>query len=110
MKLNITDLSYDSKEYEYKGAKLWIRPYPFSMSDTVIRADALVITGEKQFEVFDYCLPKWDNVVGSDGKPIPCNTEVKKKIYDFRVDPDMIQFVVEKSGAFKRRKEEEEKN
>jgi len=110
MKLDLARLSYDAKEYPFRdGAVLKIRPYPFSQGRTSFKAGALVIEGSVQCEMFKYCLVGWENVMGEDGKPIPCNDEVKHKIYDFKI-AGMPEFVLGVVYEFFSEKENQEKN
>jgi hypothetical protein len=110
MKLDVAGLSYDAKEYPFKdGAVLKIRPYPYSQGQVSFKAGALVIDGRAQCEMFKHCLVGWENVVGADGKPIPCTDEVKHKIYDFKM-AGMTDFVLGVVYDFVREKENQEKN
>lgn len=110
MKLEIAALSYDARDYEFQdGAVLKIRPYPFSQGQVIYRDGALVIDGKIQCEMFKYCLVGWENVVGEDGKPIPCNDQVKQKIYDFKM-AGIPDFVIRTVYDFISEKEHQEKN
>lgn len=110
MKLDFTDLSYDAKQYDFGDARLNIRPYPSSLGNILVRDQDMVISGSDRCKVFKYCLTDWENVVGADGKPLPCTDEVKQKLFDFNLNPKLIMFVMEKSRQFEKIKEEEEKN
>jgi len=110
MKLDFTDLSYDPKWHDFGDARLEIRPYPSSLGNLLIRDKAVVISGKDRCEVFKYCLTGWERVIGADGKPLPCTNEVKQKLFDFNLNPELIMFVMEKSRQFEEAKEEEEKN
>ena len=108
MQLNLDELSYDAKAYEFDGALLSIRPYPSSLTTVSLTATGVMISGDEQAKIFAYCLVGWDNVVGADGKALECTPDVKKKIFDFRV-AGIPNFVLLKSRQFEEEKAAAEK-
>lgn len=113
MQLDFSNLSYDAREYEYEfdGQKctMKIRPYPASLQNTVISKDGLVLQGDDQFEIFNYCLVSFSGITDANGKAIPCNKEIKKKIFDFNLS-GIPAFVLGKSRVFEEEKAEAEEN
>jgi len=117
--LDITKLSYEAEWYDFEtgdkitgpGEKtcLKVRPYPLSSTQFSYGKDGLVIKGDKQFEIFNYCLVDWRNINDQEGKPLPCSHAVKKKIYDFDM-AGISAFVNNRNTLFSSRKEAEEKN
>ena len=106
MKVDLSKVDYSGREYEFGGAKLTIRPYPASRTDVQFRDGAIVLSGSSARDMFIYCLSKWENVVGSDDKPLKLTDDVKRKIFDFRLisadDEDgnpvtMSDFVIRKA-------------
>jgi len=106
MKVDLSKVDYNGKEFDFGGAKLTIRPYPASRTDVQFRDGAIVLAGSSARDMFIYCLTKWDNVTGADDKPLKLTDDVKKKIYDFRLisadDEDgnpiiMSDFVIRKA-------------
>ncbi|MEN6623601.1 MAG: hypothetical protein ABFD50_18905 [Smithella sp.] len=85
MKIDLTKVSYDAKWFDFGDARLKIRPFPMSQQDVAIKDGAIIMTGDNGQKRFVYCLTEMENVPGADGKPLPCTSEVKKTIYDFRL-------------------------
>jgi hypothetical protein len=111
MQFSVTDLSYDGKWYRFSDdVELKIRPFPLRMGKVLLQDGALVFSQKEQCAVFEHSLEAWKGVVGSDGEVLPCTEEVKRKIFDFRLAPDLVQFVVNKAREFLSAKETQEKN
>lgn len=118
LQIDFTDLSYDPKWYDFKdaagepvqGVRLRIRPYPLSMASFTFKDDGLVFSQAEQCRMFKHALVGWEGVVGADEKPLPCTDEVKQKIFDFGLSPDLVGFVMDKVREFKEAKEKIEKN
>jgi hypothetical protein len=85
MKIDLNKASYDGKWFDFGEARLKIRPYPMSRTDTTIKDGAMVFLGDASMEMFTYCLTEWEGVVDADGKPLNLTIDVKKKIYDFKL-------------------------
>ncbi|MBW1708160.1 MAG: hypothetical protein JRJ86_23895 [Deltaproteobacteria bacterium] len=109
LKLNLDKLTYDPQWHDFGEARLLIRPMPMSKADIVMSDSGMVIKGDNQCQVFKYCLVNWENVVGADGKELPCNDEVKQKIFDFNL-AGIPAFVLAKDREFRQAKAEQEKN
>ena len=110
MKIDLDALSYEPRDVEFMpGVILKIRPYPYSKGDTRISDDGLVIPGDKQLELFTYCLTGWSGVTDANGKDLVCSDAVKQKIFDFNLE-GMATFVQAKVSAMQREKRGLEKN
>lgn len=109
LKINVSNLSYEPKAYEYKGSHVMIRPWPASRNEFIYNGKALVMTGEKQLERFTYCLAGWDFLDG-EGKALPCNPDTKRLIFDHNLEPELVTMVMEVSTSFHEEKETQEKN
>lgn len=84
MKIDMSKVSYDGREFPFGSATLTIRPYPQSRTDIAIKDGALVFSGSSGRDMFVYCLTKWEGVVGADDQPLKMSDDVKRKIYDFK--------------------------
>ncbi len=109
MKLDLSELSYEAKWYEFGDCKLFIRPLPNTMSSVTIRDGELIIEGRERFASFNHCLVDWKNVVDENGKDLPCTEEVKRKVFDFGLG-GISGFVLDQAGSFQERKADQEKN
>lgn len=113
MKIDIKTADYEAREENFGGSKLMIKPFPLSKSDAGLKDGVLILTGENNFKIFDESLESWD-IVGADDKPLPCTSEVKRKIFDFglgEVDREkMSDFVIAKALNRTHKKEAEIKN
>ena len=50
----------------------------------------------KQFlEIYDYCVLDWKGIQDDEGKPLKCNDENKKMVFNF--DQELVLFVVNES-------------
>ena len=105
MKLEISDLSYEAKDYEFGDATLTIRPLILTQTNLVMNEDGITVKGQARFEEFNY----WKNVVDEKGKDLPCTDEIKKKVFDFGLG-GISNFVLETARVFKAQKEDQEKN
>lgn len=86
MHIDFTRYNYTGQWFEFKGARLKIRPCPASMKDIVFRpGQGAVISGADGLKVFAYCLEAWENVEDASGVPIPLTDQNKKTIFDFEV-------------------------
>lgn len=92
MKIDLTGIDYNAKEYPYKNTKLWIKPSLASEETIMIKDRAIVISGEERARIFKECLTGW-NVIGADDKPLPCTDEVKQQVFDFQLKLDMVGLV-----------------
>ena len=113
MKIDIKAANYDAREESFGGSKLMIKPFPLSRSDAGLKDGVLILTGENNFKIFDESLESWD-IIGADGKPLPCTTEVKRKVFDFglgEVNGEKISdFVIAKALNRTHKEEVEIKN
>lgn len=85
MQIDLSKVSYDGEWFDFGESRLEIRPYPMSRQDVSIKDGAMVFTGVKAQDMFVYCLTGWENVKGNDDQPIKLTTDIKQKIYDFRL-------------------------
>jgi len=115
--LNIDLKKTESKEYEFKEATLEIRPYPASMSTTIIRqsedgATEMVIPGVDKKKAFMYALMSAKNLGDINDKDLVLTDEIKGKIFDFDhiLETGIPKFVLAKSGALQKAEEAEGKN
>lgn len=109
MKFDFSTLTLDGKWHDFGDARLLIRPYPSSLETVQVGEAGIMMSGDKQCEVFKYCLVDWKNVVDAEGKDLPCTDEVKQKIFDFGLE-NMTGFVLQQRRNFEAAKEEQEKN
>ena len=109
MKLEISDLSYEAKDYKFGDATLTIRPLILTQTNLVMNEDGITVKGQARFDDFNFCLTGWKNVVDENGKDLPCTEEVKKKVFDFGLG-GISNFVLETARVFKAEKEDQEKN
>ena len=109
MKLNLGDLSYDAKWHTFGDGRLKIRPHVASDTNVMVKDGGVVVSGDEHWKIFRDSLEDWEKIVGDDGKPLPLTDEVKKLVFDFRLEgiPD---FVVRKAIVFEQQKGIEEKN
>ncbi len=78
--------SIEPKTYEILNTKVKIRPFPNSEEDVKVDfVTGVVITklGEIGWSRFNYCVMDIEGLVDVDKKPIECNEEVKRFIYDY---------------------------
>lgn len=120
MKIDLSELSYDGKWYDYEagdvidGPKddrvcLKIKPYPAGKSNMVIRDGDFVISGGEAKRMFLYSLEDWRGIVDANDQPLKCSEQAKEKIYDL-TDSPIVGFVVSKCRTFNAEKEGLEKN
>ena len=113
MEIDIKAANYEAREEDFGDSKLKIKPFPLSRSDAGLKDGVLILTGENNFKIFNESLESWD-IVGADGKPLPCTSEVKRKIFDFgmgEVDGEkMSDFVTAKALNRTHKEEAEIKN
>ena len=95
MRLNLSDLSYDARWYDFESGKpagdpvdpekvyLKIRPCPISMMRHTFRRGEMIIVEEEQCRIFQHCLVDWKNVAAADGTVLACKEEIKQKVFDF---------------------------
>lgn len=120
MQINFTGLSYDAEWYDFETGKkadpegdavfLKVRPYPFSKMDTTLKDGKVCLSGQDNADAFKYSLTDWRNILDADGKPLPCTDEVKQKIFDFRLQPELVNFVAGVSVRYLREKEAAERD
>ena len=68
------------------GVKFLLRPFPLTLMP---KSD---IGMEQMLEMFVYCLLDWEGLEDEDNdKPIPCNDETKKYMFDY--DAEIRDFV-----------------
>ncbi len=95
MQIDIGRVKYEGNWVEFGDAKLKIRPYPASRSNYFVKdGGQMVISGDEQHQVFEYCLEAWENVVDVGGRPLKLTSEVKKTIFDFGLGDGMAPFVL----------------
>lgn len=105
MRLNLSNLSYDAKWYDFETGLplsgdpapdkvyLKIRPRPLSRANVIFQGNSVILSGEDQCATFKYALVDWKNVHDADDKPLPCSPEVKQKIFDFGLG-GIVPFVI----------------
>jgi len=111
-----TDLSMEPKWYDFnsgevvgleepqgEGQFLQIRPFPAQRASVVVKDDGILITGEQQKEIYDFCFLKMKGFVDANEKILELTVEVKLKIFEFKLEgiPD---FVIMKSREFENKK------
>jgi len=84
MNLNLENVSYDGRWFEFDDVRLKIRPYPASKMSFMIKDGNAIIAGEYGLEKFMYCLMAWE-WLDAEKKAAELTKEVKQKIYDFRL-------------------------
>lgn len=120
MKIDYSGTTYDPLWYDKKSGKkvdepaqtgvfFKIRQYPASMLDTVFTDGGIKFQGEDQCRKFKYCLCDWKGVTDLNGKPLPCNDDVKQKIFDFKLG-GIADFVMAKIMVMEKQKADSEKN
>ena len=82
MVIDFAGFSYDPVEYEYRGVKFMIRPYPRTEDEIELKSDSFIITGKSVWKKFNYCLTGWKGLTGLGGKMVPFTLENKKKLFD----------------------------
>jgi len=115
MKIDFTGCDYEAKTYDYAdGVTLKIRSFPATEASVRFRDGAQEISGRDMFRQFDHCLTGWSGVVGADDKPLPCTSEVKRQVFDFRNANDnfgaLVDFVAVTVAKLGRAEEDTEKN
>jgi len=111
MKIDTGKMSYEATWEEYEpGVKVKVRPYPASMGGITLKDGAIQLTNDERFRVFDYSAEAWDGITGGDDNPLPCTSEVKKIIFDFEMDVDLIRFVTDKAIEKRKAKGDSLKN
>jgi len=115
--LNIDFKKTESKKYPFKEATLEIRPYPASMSTTIVRQSEdgkteMVISGVDKKKAFMFAFKSAKNLGDINGKDLVLTDEVKGKIFDFEhiLKTGIPDFVLKESGALQKVEEAEEKN
>ena len=89
-------LLYEAHWFDFKDARLKIRPVPIDLSDGKAFNGGFLYEGYNAREVFILCLTEWEGVVDAGGKNIPCTDEIKAKIFDL----DMAGYHIEGLVAF----------
>lgn len=93
-----------------KGVKFQIRPYPASREKLLLMpGGGLALSGEQQLDKFIHCLVGWQGIEDENGSPIELTEEVKKVVFDNRLE-DIPSFVAEKINEMEAEREAEAKN
>jgi hypothetical protein len=74
----------DQDEYKVKLVRFPLSRSLFAPNDP----DAFV---KLAWQRFDYCLLDWDGIVDENDKPLECNTDNKRIVFDF--DEDMMLWI-----------------
>lgn len=85
MKINFKSVEPVWKDLEC-GIKVKIRPYPNSASDyriDISTGKLDITTGKLGWDRFNYCLVDWQELLDENDKPVECNEETKKFIFDY---------------------------
>ena len=93
MKINLDKVNYDGEWVPFGDARLKIRPLPASRVNITLKDGGFVLTGDEGQETFNYCLMEQVGITGADDKSLPINAAIKRKIYDFKMDPDICPVV-----------------
>lgn len=120
MKLDVTDLSYDGRWYDFETGEpldgphperpcLKIRPFPFSRANVAYRGGDIILSGQDMCRMFKYSLEEWANFHDADGKPLALTDRVKQLVYDFNLE-GVSDFVIRRNMAFGKAKAREEEN
>ena len=107
--LDLTEISYDAKPEEFKGATFWVRPYPNSEANMKFEEGGVRLEGAERWKCFNHSLTKWENLVAADGTPITFSTKTKKLIFDHNLG-GIPGFVLEKAQAHNQALKAQEKN
>lgn len=91
IKINKKNLKSEWFDYD-DDVKFLIRPFPLSERAISPSGTNVIDLLIKQSM---YCLEDWKGIVDQDEKPIECNEENKRFIFDY--SDDIITFVVNKS-------------
>lgn len=98
MKLDLSNLSYDAKWYDFETEQkvddqdlapdkvyFKIQPLPFSRTNILLHDGDLLLTGKDQYRIFNDSLIDWKNVTDANGQALKCDEKTKKLVYDFRL-------------------------
>lgn len=107
--LDLTDISYDAKTYDFKNATLWIRPYPNSKANMKFEEGGVRLEGAERWKCFDHSLTKWENIMDANGKEIPFTQKTKRLVFDHNLG-GIPGFVLEKAQAHNQALKAQEKN
>lgn len=87
-----------------------IRPYPQGRMQVVMRRGGdQMLTGERLWDRFNYCLVDWRNVVDAAGAPVPCNEKTKLDMFDYNVG-GVPKFLASCLDQIEAERERDEKN
>ena len=79
--LDFSKINYDSVAREFEeGVTLDIRPYPMSEEEIPVSNTSVPLKNQKKKWL--YVVSGW-NLKDAAGKNLPCNNEIKSKMFDF---------------------------
>ena len=98
MKLNKSQLEPKWVEFkEDKGLSFKLRPFP--ASHNVIMSVGEFDKIEIFWRIFDYCVLDWKGINGEDDKPLECNSENKRFLFDY--SEELMMFITNKASENK---------
>ena len=77
-----------------KDVQILIRPFSLFTMTKMPNEDDVDFT--EFWNIFNYCVVDWKGINDEDNKPLKCNEETKKIVYDF--DQELVGFIVEQSS------------
>lgn len=108
MKINTKIL--EGEWFKYGKGKnkieLLIRPFPNSMNSVTL--DGKVTMGAYAYHTFTNCVLDWKDITDIDDKPLECNEENKKMIFDYTTG--LSAFVDDTQSKLKEKFDREVKN
>ena len=100
--MRITKSSVEAQWFTFEGeVQFQIRPFKF----TSMNLESIT---ESMYLQFDYCIVDWKGIDDEKDKPLKCNEENKKHLYDYY--QDVRDFVFDKQEELKKRFDIEIKN
>lgn len=82
MKINKSIIKEEWVKYpEDEEVEFLIRPFPSSQG--LVPPDDMEGQAHFNWKIFQYCVVDWKGIIGEDDKPLECNDENKKFIFDY---------------------------
>lgn len=78
----------DDKDIQYL-----IKPFSIFNINKMPSEDLSQVNPSEYYIIFNHALQDWKGIVDDNDKPLACNEENKKLIYDY--DQDLVSFVLE---------------
>jgi len=116
MQFDLSKIVKDSKWFTFKStdgeqeAEVEITPFLADEEDWIIGDETFTIKGSSRLDKFVKHLKKWKKILDADGKPLPCNKEIKTLFFKYDFCPELVNFVINKAGELRKTWEDSEKN